>query len=110
MIRISGEGPMTVVVTIKRKLKYYRHQTRKQALAKVMIEGRVEGSRGMGRSIGRWEDGFKQSNGWSIEGSRKGGIGNGGEGFCIIGSAHFQTSKMQEEEKAAVRLLRFFLF
>ena len=35
----------------RRKLKYYGHQTRKQALAKVIIEGRVEGSREMGRPI-----------------------------------------------------------
>ena len=68
MIEILGERPDTIVETIKRrKLKYYRHQTKK-TLAKAMIEGRVEGSRGKGRPSRQWEDELKQWSGWSMEG------------------------------------------
>ena len=45
MTEILGEIPESEVETVKRrKLKFYGHQTRKQASAKVKIGGRVEGS------------------------------------------------------------------
>ena len=56
VIELLGERPESVLETIKRrKLKFYRYQPRKKTLAKMMIGGRVESSRGRGRSR-QWED------------------------------------------------------
>lgn len=42
-----GERLASVFDVIKKmRLQYYGHQTRKQAMAKMLIEGRVEGNRG----------------------------------------------------------------
>ena len=69
---VLGERPESVVEVIKRrKLKYYGHQTRKQALAKVIIEGRVEGSRERGRPRRQWGDDLKQWSRWSMEELRR---------------------------------------
>ena len=66
---ILGERPESVVETVKRrKLKYYGHQMRKQtAMAKTLIEGKVEGSRGRGKPRRQWEDGLKQWTGEGVE-------------------------------------------
>eukprot|EP00794_Sanderia_malayensis_P016388 gene16388-biopygen12078 len=69
---VLGERPESVVEIIKRrKLKYYGHQTRKQAQAKVIIEGRVEGRRERGRPRRQWEDDLKQWSGCSMEELRR---------------------------------------
>ena len=63
--------------TIKRRqLKHYGHQRREKAFANVMINGRVEDSRGRPRR--EWEDDLKQWSGWRIEGSRRAGVGSNG--------------------------------
>ena len=58
---ILGEKPESVAGTIeRRKPKFYGHPTRKPVLANMMIEGRVEGSRGRGRPKRQCEDDLNQ--------------------------------------------------
>ena len=59
--------PETIIEVIKRrKLKYYGHQMRRQtAMAKTLIEGKVEGNRERGRPRREWEDDIKD---WAGEG------------------------------------------
>ena len=69
---ILGKRPESIEEIIKRrKLKFYGHQIRKQALAKVMIEGRVEGERPRGRPKRQWIDDLKEWSGLSMECLRK---------------------------------------
>ena len=70
---ILGKKPESVEEIIKRrKLKYYGHQMRKGMMAKVLIEGGVEGVRGRGRPRRQWEDDLKEwSGGWTMERLRK---------------------------------------
>ena len=53
-------------ISKRRKLKYYGYQARKQALAQVIIEGRVESSRERRRTKRQWEDDVKKWSGWSM--------------------------------------------
>ena len=69
---VSGERPESVEeITKRRTLKYYGHQTRKQALSKVIVERRVEGSRERGRARRQWEDDLKKWSGWTMEELRR---------------------------------------
>ena len=73
MTEILGEKPESVEEIIKRrKLKYYGHQMRKGAMAKVLIEGEVEGVRERGRPRRQWEDDLREwSGGWEMERIRR---------------------------------------
>ena len=52
----------------RRKLKWYRHDTRSSGLAKTIIQGTVQGGRRRGRQRKRWEDNIKEWTGleWNV--------------------------------------------
>ena len=50
----------------KQKLKYYGHIARHECLENVVIEGRVEGKRGVGRPCRQWHDDIKEWLGMDI--------------------------------------------
>ena len=67
LTEILGGRPESIIDIIKkRKLKYFGHQIRKQAMAKVLIEGIVEGTRGRGRPRRQWEDDLREWTGCSL--------------------------------------------
>ena len=51
---IGRKTRVSYCIIKRRKLKYYGHQTRKQAMVKVLDEARVEGSRGCDRPKRQW--------------------------------------------------------
>ena len=55
-------GPHEDLLTIvkKRKMKWYGHVTRSTGLAKIFLQGTVEGGRKRGRQRKRWEDNIKE--------------------------------------------------
>ena len=63
-------GPYEDLLTSvkRRKLKWYRHVTRSSGLAKIILQGAVQGGRRRGRQRKRWEDNIKEWTGleWNI--------------------------------------------
>eukprot|EP00794_Sanderia_malayensis_P019771 gene19771-21706_t len=70
---ILGERPERVEEIIKRrKLRYYGYKMRRGMMAKVLVEGRVEGDRRTGRPKRQWEDDLREwSEGWTMETLRR---------------------------------------
>ena len=52
----------------RRKMKWYGHVTRSSGLAKIILQGTVQGGRRRGRWRKRWEDNIKDGTGleWNI--------------------------------------------
>ena len=50
------EDLLTTVIVKKRKLRWYGHKTRSTGLAKMILQGTVQGGRRRGRQKKRWED------------------------------------------------------
>ena len=54
---ILGERPEPVMdVIMRRKLKYFGHQVRRNGMARALIEGNFEGDRGRGIPRRQWKD------------------------------------------------------
>ena len=62
-------GPYQDLTSVKRrKLNWYGHATRSSGLAKIILQGTVQGGRRRGRQRKRWEDSIKEWTGleWNI--------------------------------------------
>ena len=61
-------GPYEDLLTIvkKRKLRWYGHKTRSTGLAKMILQGTVQGGRRRGRQKKRWEDNIKEWTGLKL--------------------------------------------
>ena len=65
--RESGETPERLIDIIKtRKLKFFGHQIRREALSKNIIQGKVQGRRPRGRPKREWQDDIKEWTGDSL--------------------------------------------
>ena len=45
----------------RRKLMFYGHTMRHESLQKILLEGLIEGKRGIGKPRKRWEDDIRQA-------------------------------------------------
>ena len=69
---ILGERSEPVMdVIMRRKLKHFGHQVRRNGMARALIEGNVEGERGRGRPRRQWKDDLKQWTGRGLGELRK---------------------------------------
>ena len=61
-------GPYVDLLTTvkKRKLRWYGHVTRSTGLAKMILQGTVQGGRRKGRQKKRWEDNVTEWTGWKL--------------------------------------------
>ena len=74
-------GPYEDLTTVKkRKLRWYGHKTRSTGLAKMILQGSVQGGRRRGRQKKRWEDNVTEWTGLKLdEAPRKAEIEKSGE-------------------------------
>ena len=70
--RQCGYAPKKIMESVKeRKLKYYGHTVRRGRLGRLIIEGQMDGKRGRGRPMDKWEDNLKKWSGLKMDDLRK---------------------------------------
>ena len=102
---MGGRRELVEEIVKRRKLKHFGHQVRQEAMAKVMIEGKIEGQRRRGRPPRQWEDDLKEWSGveWrlddgKVEKSSK-GEGRVEDGFAGLRASTALTAMTQTKRR-----------